>query len=289
MKPMHKQSGLPIPGIVHVDQPYWFGSDRSLSPEEFGLAIAKKVEDKILEIGADNVAAFIGEPIQGAGGVIVPPSTYWPEVQRICEEYGILLISDEVITGFGRLGEWFGSDYFGSRPDFMPFAKGVTSGYLPLGGVLVSDRVADVLINQAGEFAHGYTYSGHPAACAVAIANLKILQNETLVERIKTDIGPYLQARWAKLADHPLVGEARMVGLMGAFELVQSKEPMTRFDSKQGAGTVFRDHAIANRVCLRASGDTIICAPPFILSHAEADELIDKAIVALNLTAKTLS
>ena len=121
----------------------------------------------------------------------------------------------------------------------MPFAKGVTSGYLPLGGVLVSDRVADVLINQAGEFAHGYTYSGHPAACAVAIANLKILQNENLVERIKTDIGPYLQARWAKLADHPLVGEARMVGLMGAFELVQSKEPMTRFDSKQGAGTVF--------------------------------------------------
>ena len=239
MKPMHKQSGLPIPGIVHVDQPYWFGSDRSLSPEEFGLAIAKKVEDKILEIGADKVAAFIGEPIQGAGGVIVPPSTYWPEVQRICEEYGILLISDEVITGFGRLGEWFGSDYFGSRPDFMPFAKGVTSGYLPLGGVLVSDRVADVLINQAGEFAHGYTYSGHPAACAVAIANLKILQNENLVERIKTDIGPYLQARWAKLADHPLVGEARMVGLMGAFELVQSKEPMTRFDSKQGAGTVF--------------------------------------------------
>jgi putrescine aminotransferase len=191
MKPMHKQSGLPIPGIVHVDQPYWFGSDQSMSPDDFGIATARAIEDKIKEIGADKVAAFIGEPIQGAGGVIVPPDSYWPEVQRICDEYGILLISDEVITGFGRLGEWFGADYYGTRPDFMPFAKGVTSGYLPLGGVFISDRVADVLVDKAGEFAHGYTYSGHPVACAVAIGNLKILQRENLVERIRDDIGPY--------------------------------------------------------------------------------------------------
>ena len=282
MKPMHKQSGLPIPGIVHIDQPYWFGSDRSLSPDEFGLATARALEAKIQEIGADKVAAFIGEPIQGAGGVIIPPATYWPEIQRICDEYGILLISDEVITGFGRLGEWFGADYFDTRPDFMPFAKAVTSGYLPIGGVFVSDRVADVLVEKAGEFAHGYTYSGHPAACAVAIANLKILQREKLVERVRDDIGPYLQARWAKLAEHPLVGEARMTGLMGAFEIVKNKEPMERFDSKQGAGTIFRDAAIRNGVCLRASGDTIICAPPFTLTHAEADELVDKARLALD-------
>ena len=155
--------------------------------------------------------------------MIIPPDSYWPEVQRICNEYGILLISDEVITGFGRLGEWFGADYFGTKPDFMAFAKGVTSGYLPLGGVFVSDRVADVLVEKAGEFAHGYTYSGHPAACAVAIANLKILQREKLVERIHDDIGPYLQAKWTALAEHPLVGEARMVGLMGAFELVRGQ------------------------------------------------------------------
>jgi putrescine aminotransferase len=288
MKPMHKQSGLPIPGIVHVDQPYWFGSDRSLSPEEFGIATARAIEDKIREVGADKVAAFIGEPIQGAGGVIIPPDTYWPEVQRICDEYGILLISDEVITGFGRLGEWFGADYFGTRPDFMPFAKGVSSGYLPLGGVFVSDRVADVLVDKAGEFAHGYTYSGHPAACAVAIANLRILRREKLVERVRDDIGPYLQAKWQALADHPLVGEARMVGLMGAFEIVKNKEPMERFEEKQGAGTIFRDKAIENGVCLRATGDTIICAPPFTLSHAEADELIAKATLALEQTHEEL-
>ncbi len=288
MKPMHKQSGLPIPGIEHVEQPYWFGSDRSLSPDEFGLLAAKSLEDKILELGADKVAAFIGEPIQGAGGVIIPPDSYWPEVQRICDKYGILLISDEVITGFGRLGEWFGADYYGTKPDFMPFAKGVTSGYLPLGGVYISDRVADVIIDKAGEFAHGYTYSGHPAACAVAIANLKLIQRENLVERIKTDIGPYLQNRWAELAEHPLVGETRMVGLMGAFEIVKDKSTMERFEEKQGAGGIYRDHVTALGLCLRASGDTIICAPPFTLTHKQADELIETAKKALDKTRETL-
>jgi putrescine aminotransferase len=275
-------------GIVHVDQPYWFGSDQSLSPDEFGIVTARSIEDKIKEIGAEKVAAFIGEPIQGAGGVIVPPDSYWPEVQRICDEYGILLISDEVITGFGRLGEWFGADYYGTRPDFMPFAKGVTSGYLPLGGVFVSDRVADILVDKAGEFAHGYTYSGHPAACAVAIANLKILQRENLVERIRNDIGPYLQKRWAELADHPLVGNTRMVGLMGALELVKAKEPLERFDEKQGVGGIARDLFIENGLCLRASGDAIICAPPFTLSHSEADTIIDVTRKVLDLTAKAV-
>jgi putrescine aminotransferase len=284
MSPMHKQSGLPIPGIVHVEQPYWFGSDRTLSREEFGLAAAKSVEDKIREIGPEKVAAFIGEPIQGAGGVIVPPDTYWPEVQRICDEYGILLISDEVITGFGRLGAWFGADYFDTRPDFMPFAKGVTSGYLPLGGVYVSDRVVETLIEQGGEFFHGYTYSGHPAACAVAIANLKLLRREKLIERVRDDIGPYLQAAWAQLEDHPLVAETRMVGLMGAFELVKSKEPVERFHEDQGVGTICRDLLIESGLCMRAVGDTIVCAPPFTLSHAEADELIEKTRVALDKT-----
>ncbi len=187
MKPMHKQSGLPIPGIVHVDQPYWFGSDQqpvaatsSASPRH------ARSKTRSRKSAPDKVAAFIGEPIQGAGGVIVPPDSYWPEVQRICDEYGILLISDEVITGFGRLGEWFGADYFGTRPDFMTFAKGVTSGYLPLGGVFVSDRVADVLIEKGGEFFHGYTYSGHPVACAVAIANIKLIQRENSLSASRT-------------------------------------------------------------------------------------------------------
>ena len=289
MKAMHKQSGLPIPGIVHVEQPYWFGSDRSMSVDEFGLAAARSIEDKIKEIGPDKVAAFIGEPIQGAGGVIVPPDSYWPEVQRICDEYGILLISDEVITGFGRLGEWFGADYFKIRPDFMPFAKGVTSGYLPLGGVFVSDRVADVLIDKGGEFFHGYTYSGHPVACAVAIANLKLIQSENLVARIRDDIGPYLQQKWRALGDHPLVGDTRMVGLMGALEIVENKDTLQRFDEKRGIGTICREKLLANGVCMRAVGDTVICAPPFVLSHAEADEMIEATWKALDLTQQALS
>jgi putrescine aminotransferase len=288
MKPMHRQSGLPIPGIEHIDQPYWFGSDRSLSPDEFGLATARALEEKINEIGVDKVAAFIGEPVQGAGGVIIPPATYWPEIQRICDEYGILLISDEVITGFGRLGEWLGADYYGTRPDLMSFAKGVTSGYLPLGGVLVGDRVADVMIDKGGEFFHGYTYSGHPVACAVAMANIRLIQEQGLVARVRDDIGPYLQDRWRKLGEHPLVGETRMVGLMGALELVASKDTLERFPEKRGAGTVCRDIFVENGLVLRAVGDTMVCAPPLVLTHEEADELVEKTWRCLDLTAQAL-
>lgn len=162
MDGMHAQGGMPIPGIAHIGQPNYLESGHGLTPEAFGLKAAGWLEDKILEIGADKVAAFIGEPVQGAGGVIIPPSTYWPEIQRICDKYGILLIADEVICGFGRLGRWFGSELFGIKPDLITFAKGVTSGYVPLGGVLVGDRVAKVLIEQGGEFTHGFTYSGHP-------------------------------------------------------------------------------------------------------------------------------
>ena len=284
MKPMHSQGGLPIPGIVHIEQPYYFGSDRSLSPEEFGIETARKLEKKIQEIGVDKVAAFIGEPIQGAGGVIIPPKTYWPEIQRICDEYGILLITDEVITGFGRVGKWFGADYYGVKPDLMPFAKGVTSGYLPLGGVMVGDRVASVIIDKGGEFFHGYTYSGHPAACAVAIANLQITRREGLVERVRDDIGPYLQARWAELGEHPLIGEARMVGLMGAMEIVANKATCQRFDENQGVGTICRNLSVANGLVMRAVGDTMVVAPPLVISHAEVDELVEKARKTLDMT-----
>ncbi|MEM9254779.1 MAG: aspartate aminotransferase family protein [Pseudomonadota bacterium] len=286
---MHKQSGLPIPGIEHIDQPYWFGSDRSLSQSEFGLAMARELEDKILEVGVDKVAAFIGEPVQGAGGVIIPPDTYWPEIQRICDEYGILLINDEVITGFGRLGQWFGADVFGTKPDLIPFAKGVTSGYLPLGGVAISDRVADVLIDKAGEFAHGYTYSGHPASCAVAIANLRLIRDKGMVATNREDIGPYLQQHWLKLAEHPLVGEARMTGLMGALELVKDKDSCERYPEKRGAGTICRDIAVNSGLVMRAVGDTMIVAPPFIVTREEVDELIGKAYRALDLTQQALA
>ncbi|MEM9386560.1 MAG: aspartate aminotransferase family protein [Pseudomonadota bacterium] len=284
MAAMHKQGGLPIPGVEHIEQPYWFDSDRQQSPADFGLAMARELERAIERIGADQVAAFIGEPVQGAGGVIIPPSTYWPEIQRICRKHNVLMVCDEVITGFGRLGEWFGATYYGVEPDLISFAKGVTSGYLPLGGVLVSKRVAQVLTERAGEFAHGYTYSGHPASCAVAIANLDIIRREGLVERIRDDIGPYLQERWAQLGQHPLVGEMRMVGLMGALELVQSRDTLERFPKDVGVGTICRDNAIEAGIVMRAVGDTMVVAPPFPLTHGQADELVNRAATALDAT-----
>jgi len=285
MKLQRAQGGMLVPGFEHIEQPYWFGSDRSLTPDEFGLYAARCLERKIEEVGADKVAAFVGEPIQGAGGVIIPPATYWPEIQRICDAHGILLVTDEVICGFGRLGAWFGADHYGVRPDLMTFAKGVTSGYLPLGGVMVGDRVADVLIDRGGEFYHGYTYSGHPAACAVAIENIHIMQREHLVEYVRDDIGPYLQEKWRGLGEHPLVGEARMTGLMGALELVADKTTLERFDKNAGVGGICRDTLVNNGLVMRAVGDTIVAAPPLILTHAQADELADKAWKCLDLTA----
>jgi putrescine aminotransferase len=287
MKPMHEQGGLPIPGIVHIRQPYWFGEGGDLSPEEFGLVAARALEAKILELGPDKVAAFIGEPIQGAGGVIIPPSTYWPEIQRIVDQYGILLVADEVICGFGRTGSWFGSEHFGIRPDLMPIAKGLSSGYLPIGGVMVGDRVAEVM-GRSGEFHHGFTYSGHPVACAVACAAINILREERIVERVRDDVGPYLQQRWRQLADHPLVGEARIVGLIGALELVKDKVRRQTFADPGEVGLLCRDLCIANGLVMRAVRDTMIVAPPLVITHAQIDELIDKARKALDQTQQEL-
>jgi putrescine aminotransferase len=284
MKPMHAQGGLPIPDIVHIEQPYWYQHGGDMSPGDFGLKAAAALERKIIELGAERVAAFIGEPIQGAGGVIIPPTTYWPEIERICRKYGILLVADEVICGFGRTGQWFGSTTFGFRPDLMAIAKGLSSGYLPIGGVLVSDRVAKVLIEQGGEFHHGFTYSGHPAACAVALANIGILRNERLVERVREEIGPYLGKRWQELASHPLVGEARICGLIGALELVKDKSRREFFPDRGKVGVICRDICIASGLIMRATRDTMLIAPPLVISAAEVDELIEKARRSLDLT-----
>jgi putrescine aminotransferase len=288
MAAMHKQMVLPVPGIEHIEQPYHFGLGGDLSPEEFGLQQARLLEEKINEIGVDKVAAFIGEPVQGAGGVIIPPDSYWPEIQRICDEYGILLVADEVITAFGRLGEWFGSTRFGIRPDLISFAKGVSSGYLPLGGALVGDRVAKVVIANGGEFAHGYTYSGHPAACAVALEVLNIMQREKIVERVKEHTAPYFNRRWAELAEHPVIGEARSVGLVGALEIVQDKASRARFHKDLGAGTRCRDICVDNGLVMRAVGDTMIVSPPLIAEDVHIDELVEKAWKCLDLTQASL-
>jgi len=281
---MHEQGGLPIPDIVHIPQPYWYGEGGDRSPAEFGLETARALERKIEELGADRVAAFIGEPIQGAGGVIIPPDTYWPEIQRICDQYGILLVADEVICGFGRTGHWFGSDLYGIRPDLMTVAKGLSSGYLPIGGVLVADRVADVLIDKGGEFAHGYTYSGHPVACAVASVNLALLKQEDLVVRTRDQMGPYLASKWRQLAEHPLVGEARSVGLIGALELVRDKSTRRFFDKRGEVGTICRDFCFQNGLIMRAVRDTLIISPPLVISREQVDELAEKAWRCLDLT-----
>jgi len=288
MSAMHAQGGLPIPDIVHIEQPYWYENGTDLSPEDYGLRAARRLAEKIEELGPERVAAFIGEPIQGAGGVIIPPATYWPEIQRICREYGILLIADEVICGFGRTGNWFGCEHFGFEPDFMTIAKGITSGYQPLGGAMVSDRVAEVLIGQGGEFHHGFTWSGHPVACAVAIENLGILRREKIVERVRDEIGPYLQRRFRELADHPLVGEVRGVGMIGALELVAHKGTRTFFRNRGAVGLICRDHCFKNGLIMRAVRDTMIMAPPLVMERKHVDELVEKARRCLDLTAKDI-
>ncbi|HEU4460073.1 MAG TPA: aspartate aminotransferase family protein [Methylibium sp.] len=286
MAGMHAQGGLPIPDIAHIEQPHWFAHGRpaGLSREAFGIEAAGWLQRKILEAGPDRVAAFIGEPVQGAGGVIVPPASYWPEVQRICDRHGVLLVSDEVICGFGRTGAWWGSETMGFRPDLMTFAKGVTSGYVPLGGVMVGERVAKALIEQGGEFEHGYTYSGHPVACAVALANIRLIRREGLVERVAEDVGPYLAERFAELAAHPMVGEVQTCGLMGAIQLVKDKASGAAFAPELGVGMVCRGHCFEQGLIMRAVGDRMIVAPPLVITRAQIDEMVGLIRRCIELT-----
>jgi len=285
MSGMHAQGDLPLPNITHIDQPYFFENGLpGETVEAFGVRAAGWLEAKILELGADKVAAFIAEPVQGAGGVIIPPATYWPEIQRIVDKYGILLISDEVICAFGRLGHWFGYEKFGYKPDLVTFAKAVTSGYIPLGGVMVGNRVADVLIEKGGEFNHGYTYSGHPVACAVALANIAIMEREMLPQRVHDDIGPYLAKRFAELKAHPLVGDAETCGFVGGMVLVKNKQTGERFNGDLGVGMVCRGHCFGNGLVMRAVGDRMIIAPPLTMTHAQIDEMMALVVKCLDLT-----
>lgn len=287
MSGMHAQGGI-AEGIRHIRQPYWFDEGEDHSPDAFGLICAKALETEIELVGADKIAAFIAEPLQGAGGVIIPPDTYWPEINRICKAHNILLVADEVICGFGRTGNWWGSDTFGIEPDLMPIAKGLSSGYLPIGGVLVNDSVGDVITSGGGEFYHGFTYSGHPAACAAALKNLEILQSERIVERVRDDIGLYMQAKWAALGEHPLVGEARMVGLVGALELVPEKPSRKRFENEGTVGGICRDHSFKNGLVMRAVRDSMIISPPLTITKDEADQLIALVEKTLDDTAHSL-
>ena len=282
MAPMHAQGGPMVPGFVHVMQPYKFADGFDEDEDAFAARAAQAVEDAILAAGPENVAAFIGEPVQGAGGVIIPPAGYWPRVEAICRKYGILLCCDEVICGFGRLGQWFGHQHYGITPDLVTMAKGLSSGYLPISAVGVADFIVATIKSNPDDFVHGYTYSGHPTAAAVALKNLEIIEREDLVRRTREDTGPYLAQRLAELARHPLVGEARSLGLIGAVEIVAEPGTNRRFGGGGKAGIVVRDICIAKGLMVRGVKDSIVMSPPLIITHAEIDRMIGIIAAALD-------
>lgn len=291
LTPMHPQWDLPLPGFVKVPAPYWFGAEAAgygdIGADDFGVLIARKLEDKILELGPAIVASFSAEPVQGAGGVIFPPPTYWPEVQRICAKYDVLIHLDEVITGFGRLGNWFGADTYSIAPDIMTMAKGLSSGYQPISAVSLGERMGGTIANANEELVHGYTYSGHPVASAVALKNLEVLERDHLVDRVRTDIGPYLQARLHEmLEDHPIVGEVRGTGLLAAIELVPDPARRAFFPNLGDIGTRCRDHCFATGLISRAIRDTMVLAPPFIVSEGEVEEILTRLKSAIDMTAR---
>ncbi|WP_417450232.1 aminotransferase [Kordiimonas sp.] len=286
---MHPQFDLPVPGIHHIGPTphhYKFGGD--LTEEEFTDQCVQALEDKILELGPENVAAFVGEPVMGAGGMMPPPVGYWPRIEAVCRKYGVLLWADEVITGWGRTGEWFGSQHFGITPDVITMAKGMTSGYQPLSAVALGGDIAETIASGDEEMVHGFTYSGHPVACAVALKNIEILERDGLVGEAAKPRIEYFQKQLATLADHPLVGEVRSIGLLGGIELVDDKASKQPFDPALDVGFKCREHSFNNGLIMRAVGDAMILCPPLVISNTEIDELVEKARNALDLTAKQL-
>ena len=238
-------------------------------------------------MGPDRVASFSAEPVQGAGGLIFPPATYWPEVQRICRKYDVLLHLDEVITGFGRTGEWFGAQTYAIAPDIMTMAKGLSSGYQPISAISLGERMAQTILKANEEMAHGFTYSGHPVACAVALKNIEVIERLDLVARVKTAIGPYLQRRLREVfADHPLVGEVRGLGLLAAIELVPDKAARSFFPRDLDVGTHCRDYCFNSGLMMRAIRDTMVLAPPLVITETEIEEIIAKAKDAIDRTAR---
>ncbi len=284
---MHAQGGPWLPDIEHVMQPYGFVNGFGEDEDAFAERAAAAVGERILAVGPERVAAFIGEPVQGAGGVIIPPRGYWPRVEAICRKYGILLCCDEVICGFGRLGSWFGHQHYGITPDLVTMAKGLSSGYIPISAVGVADFIVDAMRSQNTDFTHGYTYSGHPTAAAVALANIAIIEEEGLVERTRDVSGPHLARRLAELARHPLVGETRSLGLIGAVEIVAEKGTNRRFGDGN-VGHIVRDICIERGLMVRAVRDSIVMSPPLIVTAQEIDRMVDIIGGALDSAAPML-
>ncbi|MFV3128350.1 aminotransferase [Niveispirillum sp. KHB5.9] len=290
MGPMRAQGGPLLPGFSHIMQPYPFNEGFGEGEDAFCARAVAALEARILELGPENVAAFIGEPVQGAGGVIIPPAGYWPRIEAVCRKYGILLVCDEVICGFGRLGSWFGFQHYGVTPDIVSMAKGLSSGYVPISAVGVAGHIVETLREAGGAFIHGYTYSGHPTAAAVSLANIDIIEREGLVARTRDETGPYLAAALQRLANHPLVGEVRSIGLLGAVEIVAEKGTNRRFGGKEGkAGPIVRDICIDKGVMVRAVRDTLVMSPPLTVTLAEIDRIVAVIGEALEAGAAALA
>jgi adenosylmethionine-8-amino-7-oxononanoate aminotransferase len=289
MSYMHEMGDLPIPGIAHIGQPYWFGHEGDFSPEEFGLRAAAELESKILELGPDRIAAFVAEPFQGAGGMIFPPPTYWPEIQRICRKYDVLICADEVVGGFGRTGEWFAHQHFGFEPDTIAIAKGLTSGYVPMGGLVLSRRIADALAYRGGMFSHGLTYQGHPLAAAVALANLRLLDEGGIVDGVKNDTGPYLQRALRDVfGAHPLVGDIQGAGAVAALQLAPAALGRKRFAREVMIAIFCAEVAYESGLIVRPAQGRIVIAPALIATQAHIDELVEKLKRAVDCTAIAL-
>jgi putrescine aminotransferase len=284
---MHAQAGILLPQVHHVAPPDHLASDRTLDADAYGLAVAQATEQEIEAVGADNVAAFIGEPIQGAGGVIIPPSSYWPAIERICRRHNVLLIADEVITGFGRTGAMFAHQRFGYSPDIVIMAKQLSSGYFPISAVGLSRRVVDA-VEASGLFVHGYTYSGHPVGAAVALRNLQIMEDEGLVAAAAGASGAIFASGLESIASHPLVGNARACGLLGAVDLVADKATRRRHSNPGELARVVRDHAWRRGLIVRPIGEAVALCPPLIISPSELDELFSLLRRALDDTLATM-
>jgi len=283
----HRDFDLPIANILHTGCPHhWRFALEGESEEEFASRLAGQLEDLILREGPETIAAFIGEPVMGAGGVMPPPRTYWQKIQQICRKYDVLVIADEVINGFGRTGTTFACESFGITPDMLVLSKQLTSSYLPLSALLISDEIYQAIADNSakiGTFGHGFTASAHPVATAVALENLKIIEERRLVEHAAA-VAPRFQERLRSFADHPLVGEARGIGLIGALELVSDKQTKAGFDPAGSVGTYCFERAQEHGLIIRNLGDIMAFCPPLIITEAEIDMLFDRFAAALDET-----
>ncbi len=286
---VHQDFDLPMARVLHTDCPHYYrGADRGETEEEFASRLADNLDSLIQKENPDTIAAFIAEPVMGAGGVIIPPATYFEKIQAVLERYDISFIADEVVCGFGRTGNMFGSQTFGIRPDSITLAKAITSAYAPLGALTVNEDVYQAMLDESrklGVFGHGYTYSGHPVSCAVALKALEIYERDNIVGHVQS-VAPVFELRLKALRDHPLVGDARSVGLIGAVELVEDKDDKFAFDPKRGVAAKAVQFCQEEGVLLRnLMGDAVAVCPPLIVTGAEVNELFDAFERGLDRTA----